>query len=228
MTPGDRHRPSASSETEPAEAWVRAGVSRAVWWQVRRLVDERFGRAVLAWTALIAGDGTVAAADRDEYARRNEAAARWQDLARRVRDGDPEVVRSLMDEFAIDPDRPAPAIPPAAASQKRLPRSERASRRGSVLVHVPLAAEFGTAAERAELLGLEDELEAALGEEDAGELDGNEYGANECVFYLYGRDPDALLEVVAPHFRRSPFRGVYAVKRDDADDERAPEARVDL
>jgi hypothetical protein len=33
---------------------------------------------------------------------------------------------------------------------------------------------------------------------------------------------------VAPHFRRSLFRGVYAVKRDDADDERAPEARVDL
>lgn len=77
---------------------------------------------------------------------------------------------------------------------------------------------------------LQDELERAVQEANAGILDGDEFGGGECVVYLYGPNAQVLWDAIEPVLEKRPFRkGSYATLRfgpADADD--APQERIDL
>lgn len=63
---------------------------------------------------------------------------------------------------------------------------------------------LGTAAERADLENLADELADAVAEAGAGEFDGDELGGGECVLFFAGPDADRLFAVLQPILRRHP------------------------
>jgi hypothetical protein len=98
----------------------------------------------------------------------------------------------------------------------------------AVIVHIPLTGgTFGSAAERQSIARLERDLEAAIDQAEAGELDGDEFGEGECVLFMYGPDADRLFGSVEPLLRRDSLgaRG-YAIKRyGEAAD---PEAREEI
>ncbi|MCO8275137.1 hypothetical protein M1L60_31610 [Actinoplanes sp. TRM 88003] len=58
---------------------------------------------------------------------------------------------------------------------------------------------------------MERKVEAALAIDDAGELDGDEFGAGHVTIYLYGPDADRMLAAVESIVRRfpSPSRRAY-------------------
>ena len=87
---------------------------------------------------------------------------------------------------------------------------------------------FGTDDDRVAIWALEDEMESALAEAPAGELDGDEFGQGECVLFLYGPNADRLFAVVEPYLKSSPTAsGGFAIKRyGDVSDVNAPTARV--
>jgi hypothetical protein len=100
-----------------------------------------------------------------------------------------------------------------------------------VLVHLVLAGgEMGSPEERATIMKLQDDVSAAIAAAGVGEFDGDEWGANECVLYMYGEDADRLFDAVRPVILKLPPRsGSYAIKRrGDADDPNAKEERVAL
>ena len=72
---------------------------------------------------------------------------------------------------------------------------------------------MGTNQERVQLELFADELEGAVLDAGAGEYDGNEVGAGECVLFFCGTDLDALIAVLRPLLRRSPLaRGAHFVR----------------
>jgi hypothetical protein len=83
-----------------------------------------------------------------------------------------------------------------------------------------------------EVFGLEEQLEVAITQAQAGEYDGNEVAldGSEAVLYAYGPDADALWEAMKPVITgASPDPGSYVVKRyGDASDTSTKEVRVDL
>ena len=75
---------------------------------------------------------------------------------------------------------------------------------------------------------LERRLERAIQADAAGEFDGDEFGGNKCVLYMYGPDADRLFEIIEPILKSVPLAsGGYAIKRyGEAHDSRAREVRV--
>ncbi len=101
-----------------------------------------------------------------------------------------------------------------------------ASDEQAVLVWIKLSDEaFGSGDDEDIVFALEDELVAAIGEQGAGEFDGNEFGDGGCTLYMYGRSADCLFEVIAPILRAASLPlGSYVVKR--YGDPGAPEERI--
>ena len=52
---------------------------------------------------------------------------------------------------------------------------------------------------------LEDRLEEAISSAEAGEFDGNEFGPEEVVLFMYGPDAERLFTVVEPVLRDYPL-----------------------
>lgn len=100
-----------------------------------------------------------------------------------------------------------------------------------MIVHLALAGgEMGSPDERATIMKLQDEISAAIDAAGVGEFDGDEWGGNECVLYLYGEDADRLFDAVHSVIAKLPPRsGSYAIKRrGEASDPNAKEERVTL
>lgn len=77
---------------------------------------------------------------------------------------------------------------------------------------ISLALGEGASAEAVFALG--EELEAAVDSAGAGEFDGDEIGAEDAKFYLYGPDADRLLSAVQPVLERlQAAPGSYVTKR---------------
>ena len=85
----------------------------------------------------------------------------------------------------------------------------------AVIVHFRLhGGDFGSREEKERVAELEQDLEEAILEAAAGELDGDEFGQGECVLYMYGPDADRLFSTVEPILRASPLTELgYAIKR---------------
>ncbi|MFJ9870917.1 hypothetical protein [Streptomyces sp. NPDC101165] len=82
---------------------------------------------------------------------------------------------------------------------------------------------FGDADQRALVYDTGEVLAAAIEEANAGEFDGNEFGAGQAVLYAYGPDADALFKAMEPTLRGLPFRPAHiVVRRGDS------ESRIDL
>jgi len=101
---------------------------------------------------------------------------------------------------ADDPD-PADADPADRAAEHDL------------LVKLPLSNRtMGTAAERADIEALAQNLEDAVAAADAGEFDGDEYGGGCCTLFFAGPDADRLFAVLQPLLHRHPLgRGATVV-----------------
>jgi hypothetical protein len=101
----------------------------------------------------------------------------------------------------------------------------------AVFVHLTLSAPgFGEREEREAIHRLTDRLDAAINAAQAGEFDGDEFGAGTCTLYMYGPDADRLFAAVEPDLRASSLtRGGHAVKRyGAAADPHAREVRVEF
>lgn len=101
----------------------------------------------------------------------------------------------------------------------------------AVIAHIRMTEDkLGTERERAAVATLADDLERVIGEKQAGEFDGEEFGDGRCVLYMYGPDADRLFEAVEPVLKATPLaRGGFAIKRyGEANDKNAVEARVNL
>lgn len=101
----------------------------------------------------------------------------------------------------------------------------------AVIAHIRLTADqLGSKSERAAVAALADDLERVIGEKQAGEFDGEEFGDGQCVLYMYGPDADQLFKAVEPVLKSTPLaRGGFAIKRyGEASDADAVEKRVSL
>jgi hypothetical protein len=75
-----------------------------------------------------------------------------------------------------------------------------------VVVHLRLGnRSLGTAAERAGLGLLAEQLATAVEDAGAGEYDGDEYGGGECLLFFAGPDAEALYAVLQPLLRAHPL-----------------------
>lgn len=84
--------------------------------------------------------------------------------------------------------------------------------------------EFGDEDEQQFIYDLEGKLEDVLSKKKVGDVDGHEFGDNECEIYLYGPDADSLLESIRPLLVKSPFKPVRVLQRyGDVDDQDAKE-----
>jgi len=100
----------------------------------------------------------------------------------------------------------------------------------AVIAHFALSEdEFGTNAERETILALEDRLIEAIADVNAGEFDGDEFGAGEVVLYAYGPDADQLFNAMEPQLRAFTARPAFCILRyGEASDPAALERRIDL
>ena len=85
----------------------------------------------------------------------------------------------------------------------------------AVLVYIKLSDnEFGSEEERDGLFELEDRLEQRIIENDAGELDGNEFGEGYCILYMYGPNADNLKKSIFQILKEAELpTGSYLIKR---------------
>jgi hypothetical protein len=73
---------------------------------------------------------------------------------------------------------------------------------------------FGSEEEGDDIHRMMERLQQAILTNDAGELDGDEFGGNECVVFMYGPDADKLFSAVQPVLRDwLALVGGYAIKR---------------
>ena len=101
----------------------------------------------------------------------------------------------------------------------------------AVIAHLRLTEnKFGSERERAAVTVRADDLMHVIGEKQAGEFDGEEFGDGRCVLYMYGPDADRLFDVVEPILKAAPLaRGGFAIKRyGDASDANPVEVRINL
>ncbi len=99
----------------------------------------------------------------------------------------------------------------------------------AVIVHLSLSApDFGTQGDLEAVHALEDALTEAVSVAGVGELDGHEIGMGTCELFLYGKNADAIVRVIAPIIRESPIGlGAWALKRyGSADDPYALSTRI--
>lgn len=101
----------------------------------------------------------------------------------------------------------------------------------AVIAHLKLSDhQFGAGDERDSIHALSSRLEECIAKADAGEFDGDEFGAGECTLYMYGRDADRLFAAVERELRASPHAsGGFVIKRyGAAGDPSAREVRIEL
>ena len=98
----------------------------------------------------------------------------------------------------------------------------------AVLIFLKLSDDgFGEYEEREAIFDLEEKVEAAVKENNAGEYDGHEFGDGWGKLYVYGADARRLADIVLPVVRESaPRSGSYVVRRFGAPGAR--EERVEL
>jgi hypothetical protein len=99
----------------------------------------------------------------------------------------------------------------------------------AVIVHLRLSDEgVGSFEEREALGALQEQMAEAIDNATAGEFDGDEFGAGECVLYMYGPEADRLFSVIEPLLKNCPLAsGGYAIKRyGEVDDLTVEEVRV--
>jgi hypothetical protein len=74
---------------------------------------------------------------------------------------------------------------------------------------------------------LEEQLRKVIEGQQVGEYDGNEFGREETVLYMYGGDAERLFSVVEPVLRANPLcrEGVAVIRRGPPG---SPERRVSL
>jgi hypothetical protein len=95
-----------------------------------------------------------------------------------------------------------------------------------VNVSFDLAEELGTENEASIVYNLEDRLELLLEKEGAGEVDGHDFGDDECVIYIYGKDADQIVRIIRPQLELLPFRPVRLdIRYGHVDDTSAPTKR---
>lgn len=99
----------------------------------------------------------------------------------------------------------------------------------AVIVHIRLGDRQTAIPERYKAVhALEGQLEQAIKDKAVGEFDGDEFGEDECVLYMYGPNADHLYRAIEPVLKAARLAdGGYAVKRyGAAQDPNAREARV--
>lgn len=82
-----------------------------------------------------------------------------------------------------------------------------------------------------ELFAVENLLEAAISEANAGEYDGNEIAVDgsDGTLYMYGPDADRLFDVIEPILREIPFmKGARVQKRYGPPEEDTPVAEFTI
>jgi hypothetical protein len=83
----------------------------------------------------------------------------------------------------------------------------------AVIVHLTLAGgEMGSPDERAEIATLQEEVSAVIDAVGVGEFDGDEWGGNECVLYMYGEECTASNCHRVPARMRSSARGTQVTR----------------
>jgi hypothetical protein len=88
---------------------------------------------------------------------------------------------------------------------------------------------YGQEKEREAIYALVRRLREAVEDADAGEFDGNEFGAGKVVLYAYGPDANRLFAAMEPQLRAFPARPARAVLRfGEADNPAAVEQTIDL
>jgi hypothetical protein len=95
-----------------------------------------------------------------------------------------------------------------------------------VIVHLRLR--DGSPEEQQAVMLLEGELQEAIERACAGEFDGDEFGAGECVLFMYCTDADRLFGQIEPILKAAPAAaGGYAIKRyGEPQDPNASQVRV--
>jgi hypothetical protein len=85
----------------------------------------------------------------------------------------------------------------------------------AVILYLRLSnGQFGSEEERDAIHRMTDRLVQAILANDVGELDGDEFGGNECVVYMYGPDAGKLFSAIQPVLKDWPaLVGGYAIKR---------------
>lgn len=99
----------------------------------------------------------------------------------------------------------------------------------AVIAHLRMKeGQFGSSKEREAVSTLEQQLEQAISDGSAGEFDGEEFGDNKCVLFMYGPSADRLFAIIEPILKAHPLAsGGYAIKRyGAASDPNASEVRV--
>jgi|SRR6185436_8947584 len=83
--------------------------------------------------------------------------------------------------------------------RKAAERCRALSMTHAVILKLPLSDDtFGAPEERDRIRQLEDRLEEAILQNQAGEFDGDEFGEGECTIYMYGPDADKLFQAIQP------------------------------
>ena len=73
----------------------------------------------------------------------------------------------------------------------------------AVMLHLRLSDEqFGSEEEGDDIHRMMDRLKQAILANDAGELDGDEFGGGECVVFMYGPDAGKLFSAIQPSLKK--------------------------
>ena len=103
----------------------------------------------------------------------------------------------------------------------------RANDEHCVQLHFRLSDDtYGSEHEREAVYALQEQLDAAIAEADAGEFDGNEFGGGKAVLFMYGPDKDRLWSAVEPIAREFPMRPAFALLRAGGPDMRPEQVHL--
>ncbi|HMM19071.1 MAG TPA: hypothetical protein PKC47_16390 [Petrimonas sp.] len=99
----------------------------------------------------------------------------------------------------------------------------------AVLIYLKLSDAFGSPEGLEEIYALEEKMEEAVLQANAGEFDGDEFGEGEGVLFFYGNDADTLFKTIEPTLKQSRFiSGARIIKRyGPADDEDSKEIVIE-
>lgn len=81
------------------------------------------------------------------------------------------------------------------------------------LTFILSGSDLGDTVEQKHIYELEDELEEALGIQEVGDVDGHEFGDDNCEVYVYGADADSVLEAIRPILEKCPLKPIRVLQR---------------
>jgi hypothetical protein len=88
---------------------------------------------------------------------------------------------------------------------------------------------FGDAHERELLRKLAEGARRVVGNSEAGEYDGDEFGQGQCTLFFYGPNADRLFGAIVGGLQGFRFaEGSYAIKRYGPPGDRSRQVRIDL